>query len=199
MLGPILPNSYHHRNHAAMGQSLEIEQKTPKVTIEQALPKEMLMDIFACAILHQKDAKAGTLHSKDIYSIRLVCRAFRDSAWPAFAKSFNTKIFHPYKASLDNLKELAQCEAIRPYVTQLNISTVAARDWGAVAEYRSLINRERRSELIAMWQEEKERFERFYWQEENYFLGGFAKETLGTALKLLEKVREIVLVDGTFL
>ena len=61
---------------------------------------------------------------------RLVNKIWCAASLPAFAESFNGKIFHPTPASLECLKQLAESESMVPYIKQLNISTVRAHGRG---------------------------------------------------------------------
>lgn len=59
----------------------------------------------------------------DVESVREVCPAFEQAAWPAFAKSFNERVFHPTEDSLKKLKKFAENKNAAPYLKVLNIST----------------------------------------------------------------------------
>jgi len=97
---------------------LDSSKSAKMPNILQKLPAELLSAIF--------DLLAPT--SADVHAVRLACRAFESAAWPAFARTFDHKVFHIMSASLDALLALARHEEARSYIRELNLSTVGLRD-----------------------------------------------------------------------
>jgi len=86
-----------------------------KIPLHQRLPPELLTTIFDNLFI---------LESLRPEAVRLTCRAFRDAAWPPFARLFNNRVFHLTACSLDALLELSRQPRAVPYITHLDISTV---------------------------------------------------------------------------
>ena len=86
-----------------------------------------LLDLPAETLTRICDQLTAAEH---ISTARLICSEFEKAAWPSFARSFNHRLFHPTKCSLDNLKALSRVDSMKPYFTILHISTVTLREGG---------------------------------------------------------------------
>lgn len=158
------------------------EQDSERPLILEVLPTELLTIIFL--FLHAD--------SVSVHAVRRTCVLFRDAAWSAFGHTFNRKVFHLSKGSLDCLSELASKERTASYVTQLNLSTVTFDalkglwDWCEYGRDAEEMHQQSVHQQHLDYMAEDVRLE----------AQGWLREQLEEAMKGLPKLETIVIVDG---
>ncbi len=103
-------------------------QPTMRRTILDMLPAETL-SLILVKLSHD---------TLSINAAREVCRKFEKAAWPAFAKSFNHRIFHPTADSLQRLVDFSKNENAAPYLTKLYISTIKPTTYEYLGDFDPL-------------------------------------------------------------
>lgn len=158
------------------------EQHSERPLILEMLPIELLAIIFR--FLHTESAS--------VHAVRRTCVLFRDAAWTAFGHTFNRKVFHLWKGSLDCLSAVASMERTASYVTQLNISTV---DFDALKGPWDWFEHGRDADGM--------RRQSVYQQHLSYTVEnirleaqGLLREQLEQAMKGFRRLETIVVVDG---
>ena len=115
--------------HAVMTTSRRRDSATIEITRRclSTLPPELLAVV------------ADFLPPNDLCSFRASCVAFQKAAWPAFAQSFNERIFMLNCDSLEELRRLASNSDCTPYIHTLNFGNRTACDC-QVEAYRDWVS-----------------------------------------------------------